>query len=192
MTSTFEDRLWESAVELYGDDLARTSQFATRRRAQRGRPRPRILAGGTLGVAAVAAGAVLALGGTAGTTPAYAITTSSDGTVLLQINYGGGQTLEAADQKLAGEYHETALFPVGGSGLAPGPATVTGPVRCIPTADTAVAGDPKPTGPTVEILLGKDGTSTLPATNTGGASTVHLNGCDTLVTNADAAGNSGS
>jgi hypothetical protein len=53
----------------------------------------------------------------------------------------------------------------------PGPATAKGPVNC-----TALGGVNTPSGPPVKVLLGTDGTQTIPAGNTG-AGVVHLTGC---------------
>jgi hypothetical protein len=173
------ERLGEALRASTTIDLAREERAARPTRARAGarrpRPRPRVLAGGTLGLAGVAAAALLAFSGTAATSPAYAITQKSDGTVFVKINFWGRQTLIAADTKLIARFHETALI-----NTAPGPATVQGPVKCTPTPDRYVSGDPTPSGPPVKILLGTDGTGVIPSGDTG-AGTVHLASCATYV-----------
>jgi hypothetical protein len=52
---------------------------------------------------------VLALSGTAATSPAYAITPKSDGTVFVKVNFGGPNTLLAAGTRLIDKYHETVI-----------------------------------------------------------------------------------
>ncbi len=152
------------------------------------RARPRVFAGSTLGLAGIGAALLLALGGSAAP-PAYAITQKADGTVFVQINFAGRQTLLAADGMLVAKYHETALI-----NIASGPATVEGPVSCAPTPDPAAPGDPSPSGPAVTILLGQNGTATIPSGDTG-AGTVHLTSCQTYVSyphsNTGNTGNSG-
>ena len=83
------ERLGDALRASTAIDLAREQRAA--RPASAGRPRrkrlrPRILAGSTLGLAGVAAALVLALGGTAATAPAFAITRASDGSVLVHLN----------------------------------------------------------------------------------------------------------
>jgi hypothetical protein len=166
----------DTRLEQLGDHLER-SVAADLRDEQRAagavttrapRRRPRLLAGSTLGLAGVGAALVLALGGTAETSPAYAITQKGDGTVFVKFNYGfaGPHTLGDADAKLRADYNETILV-----NEAPGPATVTGPLNCTPVKGFD-AGAKTP----VKVLLGKDGTGMIPSGNTG-AGIVHLTGC---------------
>ena len=122
------ERLGEALHTSTTIDLAREHQAA---RASASEPRrarlrrPRLVAGGTLGLVGVGAALVLALGGTAATTPAFAITTSGDG-VLVHLNYTTDQNLPQVDAKLASMgIHESV-----GIQMAPGAATVSGPVTC--------------------------------------------------------------
>jgi hypothetical protein len=152
-------------------DLAREQQadapVATR--ARRTRPRSRVLAGGTLGLAGIGAALLLALGGTAATTPAFAVTRSADG-VLVHLNYTTDQNLPQVDQKLASMgIHEDV-----GIQMAPGAATVSGPVTCTP--------GPGVTGPTVRVLVGANGTETIAAGQSAGNTaegSFHLVSCTT-------------
>ena len=81
MTGSFEDRLWGDLVQNHGMQLAnvqRPSDTTTRSK------RPMLL-GGALSIAAAAT--LLALVLTAATTtPAYAVTTNSDGTITVTIH----------------------------------------------------------------------------------------------------------
>jgi hypothetical protein len=119
--------------------------------------RPRVLAGGTLGLAGVAAALAIALGaGGATAPPAFAITKHSDGSVLVQLNRRGD--LGQANQKLTemGTHEQITLY------LIPGPAVVSGPVSCTPAPGTG------PPNPPVQVLVGTDGsTSGQSAGNTG-------------------------
>ena len=96
------ERLGEALRASTTIDLAREEQanapVATR--ARRARLRPRVLAGSTLGLAGVGAALLLALGGSTAP-PAFAITTSSDGSVLVKLNYSTNQNLPQVNQKLA-------------------------------------------------------------------------------------------
>lgn len=111
-----------------------------------GRLRPRVLAGSTLGLAGVGTALVLALG-TSATSPAFAITRHSDGTVFVQVNRQ--QDIAQANQKLTamGINEQITLY------LLPGPGTGSGPVNCTPAPD---AGAPKPP---VQVEVGTDGRS---------------------------------
>ena len=135
--------------------------------ARRTRRRPRVLAGGTLGLVGVGAALVLALGGSA-TTPAFAITTSSDG-VLVHLNYTTDQNLPQVDAKLASMgIHEQV-----GIRMAPGAATVSGPVTCAqgPGAN-----------PPIRVLVGANGTETIAAGRSAGNTaegSFHLVSCST-------------
>jgi hypothetical protein len=184
----------DTRLEELGDRLER-SVAADLRNEQRGagaaarwgrrRTRPRLLAGSTLGLAGVGAALVLALGGTATTSPAYAITQKGDGSVLIKFNptFAGPHTLAEADAKLRADYDETILV-----NEAPGPATVKVAMNCTPVKGLD-AGAKTP----VKVLLGKDGTGMIPAGNTG-AGIVHLTGCylynDAGPSNTGSTGNS--
>lgn len=153
--------------------LGRRSSWGPRLAAPWPRRRPRILAGSALGLAAAAAALTLALSGAA-SAPAFAVTTEADGSVLVTLNTNPLGVASQLAAKLAamgiGEEIEVAT--------APGPATVSGPVSCQPgTAPGTPAGVPStPAGPPVEVLLGTDGTLTIPSGNTG-AGTVHVSNC---------------
>jgi hypothetical protein len=121
------------SLERFGDHLDRAAhrELATpsetvRERVRR--PRPRLFAGGTLGLAGVGAAVLLALGGSAATAPAYAITQKDNGTVLVKFNFGRHSDFVHADQQLTAKYHEEILV-----STAPGPATVKGPLNCVVT-----------------------------------------------------------
>jgi hypothetical protein len=163
----FADNLWSDLVRDHGPTLAHADRpepgWAGRARVLR---RPRVLAGGTLGLAGVGAALVLALGGTAATTPAFAITTSSDGSVLVHLNINS--SLPQVNAKLAGMGTDEQI----GIAMAPGPAAVSGPVTCAP--------HPGVSGPTVRVLDGPNGTEVISPGQTGdntGVGTWHLASC---------------
>jgi hypothetical protein len=131
--------------------------------------RPRLLAGGTLGLAGIGAALVLVLGGTAATTPAFAITTSSDGSALVHLNYTTDQNLPQVDAKLA----SMGIHQQVGIRMAPGAATVSGSVVCTqgPGAKTPV-----------RVLVGANGTETIAAGQSAGNTaegSFHLVSCST-------------
>ncbi|HUA46629.1 MAG TPA: hypothetical protein VMA77_15465 [Solirubrobacteraceae bacterium] len=150
------ERLGEALHASTTIDLAREERAARAghdaapaKRARRARPGRRVLAGGTLGLAGAGAALVLALGGTATTSPAFAVTRSNDGSVLVQLNYTSDQNLPQVDQKLASMgIHEQV-----GIQMAPGAATVSGPVTCTPK--------PGVSGPMVKVLVGTNGTEVI-------------------------------
>jgi hypothetical protein len=143
--------------------------------------RPRALAGGTLGLAGVATGLVLALGGTAATAPsAFAVTRSSDGAVQVELNYLSNQNLPQVNAKLAAMGTGEAVR----LDMASGPATASGPVRCTPA--------PRVSGPTLKVLVGANGTETIGAGQSAGNTaegTFHLAACTAV--SSSASGNSG-
>src|ERR1700678_2731593 len=143
----FTENLWSDLAREHGAILANADRPA-RSRARR----PRILAGSTLALA----GAGTALGlvlSAAGSTPAFAVTRSSDGSILVQINKTN--ELPAAEAKLAAMgYHEGIVIYMG-----PGKATVPGPVTCTPAPGLG--------GPTVKVLVGTDGTQVIAPGTTG-------------------------
>ncbi|MGI8715925.1 MAG: hypothetical protein ACR2NR_22640 [Solirubrobacteraceae bacterium] len=160
--SKFTDHLWRDLVREHGPTLA----HADRPEPGQPRRRPRVLAVSTLGLAGVGAALVLALSGSA-TPPAYAVTTNGDGSVTVQIDRTS--SIVAANNKLAAMgIHEQF-----GIDMASGPAPVSGAVKCQPKPGESVS------GPTVKVLVGKDGTEVIhPATggNTG-VGTFHLAAC---------------
>ena len=136
-------------------DLARERRAT--RPTRRAHPSSRVLASSTLALMAAGAAVLLALSGTAAVSPAYAITQRRDGNVFVKINFGGHNTLTAADGNLIDRYHETVLVDT-----APGQSTNSAPIDCTPTADQYAAGDPLPTGPRVRLLMGADNTFVRP------------------------------
>jgi hypothetical protein len=92
----FTDNLWSDLMEEHGHTLDNTDPQPPRRRR-----RPRVLAASTLGLAGIGAGLVLALSGTAATSPALAVTKSSDGSVLVKLDYAQNQNLPQVNAKLA-------------------------------------------------------------------------------------------
>jgi hypothetical protein len=171
----FADHLWSDLAREHGPALAHADQ------PEPGRAslfrRPSILAGSTLALAGAAAALTLGLTA-AGSTPAFAVTRTADGSVLVNINqitslpHGGNSKL--------------AAMGVGGLEIqmASGPASVQGPVTCTQA--------PGAGGPVVKILVGTDGTEVIQAGTTGdntGVGTWHLASCQT--TRPDS-GNTGS
>jgi hypothetical protein len=156
--SNYTDNLWRDLVREHGATLALSDRpEPTRAR----RPRPRVLAGGTLGLAGAGAAVVLALSGSAAA-PAFAVTTGADGTVTVTLNKDSALT--QANAKLASMgIHERI-----GIQEASGAATVSGSVTCTPKAGV--------TGPAVKVLQGNDGTEVTSSGNTG-AGTWHLATC---------------
>ena len=160
------------SLERFGDDLNRAAhrELSTPSgpvRARIRRPRPRLLAGGTLGLAGVSTALVLALGGSAAA-PAFAITKEGDGSVLVNINAMG------IDEQVT-------IY------MAIGPAAVSGPVTCTPAP-----GASSPSGPPVKILVGTDGTEVIgPGESAGntGEGTFHLDHC--VVAGDTGSGNTG-
>lgn len=84
--SEFEDNLWLEVVRDHGHELVRAGRRA---RTHRREIRPQLLAGTTVGVAAIATAAALLLG--ASTTPAaFAVTSNPDGTVSVSLRQASG------------------------------------------------------------------------------------------------------
>jgi hypothetical protein len=184
----YTDNLWGDLVREHGATLAQAD------RPEPGRAplyrRPRVIAGGTLALAAV--GTALAFGLTApGSTPAasggarrvvtaaYTITQSSSGTVVVQINRA--TSLPQANAKLTamGIHEQVTIY------MQSGAAATTGPVICTPA--------PGVSGPTLKVLVGTNGTEVIKAGATGdntGVGTWSLNKCTTTNGN-DGTGNTG-
>ncbi len=93
--SKFEDRLWRQIVREHGAELAQMRRRAAKRAWQ---SRPRMLAGTTLGLAGIGTAVALLLGA-ASSTPAFAVTQNSDGTVSVTIQRLSG--IAGANQRLA-------------------------------------------------------------------------------------------
>ena len=176
------DALRASAtVDLAREERAARSSGASSRAGRIGfLRRPRVLAGGSLGLAGVGAALVLALGaGGAAAPPAFAVTTTDNGSVLVNLNYKANQNLPQVNARLAamGTHEQVTIY------TAAGPASVSGPVSCTqgPGADTPV-----------KVLVGANGTETIAPGQSGGNTaegTFHLHRC--VVSSDSAAGNSG-
>ena len=165
------ERLGDALRASTAADLAGEERAARPARAWRTGPRRRVLAVSTLGLAGVAAALVLALGGTAATTPAFAVTRASDGSVLVQLNYQTDQNLPQVNQKLAAMGTHEQI----GIAMATGPASVSGPVTCRPAA-----GASSTSGPTVKVLVGTNGTEVISQGESAGNTaegTFHLASC---------------
>jgi hypothetical protein len=173
-------RLGEALHASITVDLARgeraDAQVATR--ARRTRLRPRVLAGSTLGLAGAGAALLLALGGSTAA-PAFAVTKSSDGSVLVKLNYNANQNLPQVNARLAamGLHEGVTIY------MASGAASVGGPVNCAqgPGANTPV-----------RVLVGTNGTETIAAGQSAGNTaegTFHLTRC--VVTGDNDSGTSG-
>jgi hypothetical protein len=175
--SKFTDHLWRDLAAEHGPTLAHAD------RPEPGRARrPRVLEGGTLGLAGVGAALVLALSGSAAP-PAFAITKEGDGSVLVQLNYDQNENLPQVNRKLTamGTHEQITIY------MASGAATVSGPVTCTPAP-----GASSRSGPPVKVLVGTDGTEVIgsgqSAGNTG-VGTFHLDHC--VVTGDTGPGNTG-
>ena len=93
--SEFEDKLWLEIVREHGNELVRAGRPVRRQRLG---TRPQVLAGTTVGVAAIAVGAALLFG--ASTSPAaFAVTRNADGTVTVHLIRSSG--IAGANRKLA-------------------------------------------------------------------------------------------
>lgn len=116
----------------------------------RGR-RPRLLAGSSLGLAGIGAGVVLALSGTAATSPAFAITRHHDGSVLVQLSRQ--EDIAQANQKLTamGINEQITLY------MNPSPTAAAAPEDCIPGPG---AGAPDPPIRVVVTTNNADNTGT--------------------------------
>jgi hypothetical protein len=169
----FADNLWQDLVQEHGATLAHAARPGPGR-AHRLR-RPRVLAGGTLALAGAGTALALVLGAVC-STPAWAVTTGSDGSVQVTINQLSA--LPQANAKLAamGTHEQVTLS------MASGAAAVSGPVTCTPAAGVR--------GPAVKVLVGKNGTEVISAANGNtGAGTWHLASC--TLTGDSGSGNSG-
>jgi hypothetical protein len=170
----FTDHLWSDLAREHGPALA-----------QAGRPsrfrRPRVLAGSTLALAGAGTALGLALTATSAA-PAFAVTQNSDGSVLVTLSQI--QDIVKANAKLAAMGIDEGFTVYMGTG----PAPVKGPVTCTP--------GPGVSGPTVKVLLSKDGTEVIKPGPTGGSTGVgtwHIASCTTTNgSNTGGTGNTGS
>src|ERR1700760_3883683 len=164
----FTDNLWRDLVREHGVKLANA------RRRARGRAailkRPRVLAGSTLALAGGSTAIALALSA-AGSTPAFAVSTNANGSVLVTISQK--ENIVQADAKLT----EMGLHEQFWVAIGSGPATTRGSVTCRPEAGVS--------GPPVRVLLDKDGTEVIKPGTTGGntgVGTWHIKACWTFAT----------
>ena len=169
------ERLGDALRASAAIDLAREEQAAhiDRPKAAGRAPilrRPKVFAGGTLGLAGVGAALVVALSaGGASAPPAFAVTRQADGSVLVKVNVDLQQPwVLGADRKLAAMGIDEKIV----VGTQSGPAATSDPVTCSAAPDTSV---PAPTP--VKVLLGTDGTQVIPSDNTGAGTTIHLTSC---------------
>ena len=158
----FTDHLWRDLAREHGPALALAD------RPEPGRApllrRPRVLAGSTLGLAGVGTALVLVLGA-ASSTPAYAVTTNGDGSVLVTINQNSALPQANAKLTAMGIHEQVTTY------MASGAAAVSGPVSCTPAP--GVSNLP---GPPVKVLVGTNGTEVIDSGNTG-AGPWHLAAC---------------
>jgi len=175
--SKFTSNLWSDLVQEHGAALAQAG------RPEPGRARrPRILAGSTLALAGVGAALALVLTSTSGTPASAAVTVAktSDGSILVTLKDPQSWALVQAGQKLAAMgFNEKIAIDMGS-----GPAAVSGPVTCAPVPGV-------PNQPTVEVVVGTNGTEVVnPGTNAGntGVGTFHLNSCNLYVPYAGTGG----
>jgi hypothetical protein len=169
----FADNLWSDLAREHGAALMHADRPGVGQARRPRRPRPRVLAGSTLALAG--AGAALGVVLTAGaSTPAFAVTKTSDNSVLVTISQT--QALPQANAKLtAMGIHEQITID-----MANGAAAASGAVTCTPA--------PGVSGPQVKVLIGTNGTEVIGSGNTG-AGTWHLAACQ--VTGDNGSGNSG-
>lgn len=162
--SKFTEHLWSDLVQEHGATLAATDRSESERTPLL--KRPRVLAGSTLGLAAVATAIALAVGA-AGGTPAYAVTMNTNGSVLVTLNHDNALPGANAQLTTMGIDEQIVIK------MATGPAPVPGPVTCAPAS-----GDAKL--PLVQVLLDKNGTEVIAPGTTGGntgVGTWHLESC---------------
>lgn len=159
-----------TAIHLAREEEASHSADARARRARDARRStrwPRALAGSTLGLAGIAAALLLALGGTAGTSPALAVTRQADGSVLVTVNVDASTSwVGPADSKLAAMGIDEQILLSHQDGAPP----VSGLVDCSP-----LSGADAPTGPPVKVLFTR-GAAASGEGDTGADSTM-VSGC---------------
>lgn len=171
----FADNLWRDLAREHGPALAHAD------RPEPGRAsllrRPRVLAGSTLALAGVGTALALTLG--ASSTPAFAVTTNSDGSVLVKINQNSDLPQANAKLTAMGIHEQVTIY------MATGPATVSGPVNCTPAPGAKLSGPP------LKVLVGANGTEVAPGTTGGntGVGTWHLDHC--VITGDPGSGNTG-
>ncbi len=93
--SEFEDNLWLAVVREHGHELTRATQTV---RAHRHASRPQLLAGTTMGLAAIATTTTLLLSASS-SSPAFAVTRNPNGTVTVNLRKASG--IASANDRLA-------------------------------------------------------------------------------------------
>ena len=182
--SKFTDHLWQDLAREHGAALMHADRPEPNRAGgSRLLRRPRVLAGGSLGLAGVGAALVLVLSaGGAAASPAFAVMKENDGSVLVKLNYQASQNLPQVNSKLAamGTGERVTIYE------ATGAANVSGPVTCTPA--------PGVSGPAIKVLEGSDGTEVIGAGQSAGNTaegTFHLVRCVSSESGAGNSGNSG-
>jgi hypothetical protein len=137
--SDYEDKLLRDVMNQHGHTLDQADYPPHQGRRARGvLRRPRVLAGGSLGLAGIGAALLLVLGagGAAAPTQAFAITKHSDGSVLVQLN--SQEDLGQANQKLAamGINEQITLYP------NPSPTAYRGVQNCTAAPGTSAPNPP--------------------------------------------------
>jgi hypothetical protein len=154
--SEFEDNLWLDVVREHGDELARVARpVRTRKRAIR----PRLLAGTTVGAAAIAIAAASLLGAST-SPPAFAVTRNPDGTVTVSLRQLSG--IAGANEKLA-----AMGVPARIAGMAKTAPPLVCPGGIAPTVTFDPAGVPR--GQVIMITPADDAAA--PKGNPGGSNT---------------------
>jgi hypothetical protein len=162
----FTDNLWDDLAREHGPALALADRPGPARAPLL--RRPRVLAGSTLGLAVAGAALVLGLGA-ATSTPAFAIATNPDGSVTVTM-YHLESIVGVNDQLTSMGIHEQIIIR-----MAKGPAPTSGPVTCTPAPGTSNL-----PGPSLKVLVGKNGTDVIaPGATVGntGEGTWHLAAC---------------
>lgn len=161
-THDHEARFAQTMAEPGDPRLSGPTTTAKTRSTRRWTTRPRLLAGGSLGLAGITAGLVLAFSGSTAS-PAFAVTQNADGSLLVHLYYSSARPLPILVRQLnAGGIHAQISF-----GTWHGPAPVPGPITC---------SNDVPGAQQVKMLLGSDGTYVVPAGQQG-AGTWHLVEC---------------
>lgn len=130
--SEFEDNLWRAVVREHGDELARTGRGVHKHRRA---PRRQLLAGTTVGLAAMATAAVLLLGAST-SSPAFAVTRNPDGTVTVNLMQVSG--IAGVNQRLAAMGVRAQIM-----SQAKSPPKLACPGGTVPTITFDPAGIPK-------------------------------------------------
>ncbi len=151
--SEFEDNLWLSVVREHGYELARTGRTVHKHRRA---PRPQLLAGSTVGLAAMATAAALLLGAST-SSPAFAVTRNPDGTVTVNLMKPSG--IAGANERLDAMGVRAQIMP-----LAKHPPTFVCPGGTAPTITFDPASIPKRQP---LVITPSSGDAAAPKANTG-------------------------